>query len=302
MTSDRRPPECRRSWLFLPGANKQALLAGPASEADVLMQELEDFTTPENRPLARQLAPDVLASWRGAGVLSAARINPLDGADGPADLEAVMRGRPDIVAMPKVDHPEQITALADAIERYELQLDIVVGSTEILPNIESAKGVVNTFAIATANSRVTACLLASEDLATDLGAEREPDALELQYCRQRFLVECRAAGVEAVDYPFTWSAGKEILEKETVHARRLGYRSKSAVHPAHARIINQVLTPTAQAVASARRLIEAFDGARHRGLDRIELDGSLLELPTVTNAMRLVKRYELLTKFGRQKT
>jgi len=288
--------------LFLPGANKQALLAGPASESDVLIQELEDFTIPENRPLARQLAPDVLASWRGAGVLSAVRINPLDGADGPADLEAAMSGRPNIVAMPKVDHPQQIIALADAIERYELQLGIDVGSTEILPNIESAKGVVNTIAIASANSRVTACLLASEDLATDLGAEREPDALELQYCRQRFLVECRAVGVEAVDYPFTWSAGKEILEKEIVRARRLGYRSKSAVHPAHAKIINQILTPTAQAVASARRLIEAFEDARHRGLDRIELDGSLLELPTVTNAMRLVKRYEQLRKFGRQKT
>lgn len=302
MTSDRRPPECRRSWLFVPGADEQSLLAAPQSEADVLMQELEDFTTPENRPLARQLAPVILAGWRRRGMLSAVRINPLDSADGPADLAAIMKGRPDIVAMPKVDDARQIIALDSAIGRYETQLGIDAGATEILPNIESAKGLVNTISIATASPRVTACLLASEDLATDLGAEREPDALELQYCRQRFLVECRAAGVEAVDYPYTWSSGLHILERETMLARRLGYRAKSAVHPAHARVINQALTPTAEAVANARRLIDAFERARQQGLDRIELDGSLVELPTVTNAKRLVVRHDQLTRFDRHKT
>lgn len=302
MTIDRRPPECRRSWLFVPGANEQSLLAGPDSGADVLIQELEDFTTPTNRPLARQLAPEVLAGWRRCGVLAAVRINPLESVDGPADLEAVMKGRPDIIAVPKVDEAGQITALAAAIEQHEIQLGIVAGTTEILPNIESAKGLVNTIAIATASPRVTACLLASEDLATDLGAEREPDALELQYCRQRFLLECRAAGVEPVDYPYTWSSGQDILEQETLYARRLGYRAKSAVHPAHAPIINQVLTPSAQAVASARRLIDVFESARQRGLDRIELDGSLVELPTVTNARRLVVRHDQLSQFDRHQS
>ncbi|MFK7964336.1 MAG: CoA ester lyase [Burkholderiaceae bacterium] len=298
-TARRRPPHCRRSWLFVPGADEQALLAAPATQADVLMQELEDFTTPENRPMARRLSPRVLAAWRDTGVLCAVRINPLHEADGIADLQAIMPGQPDIVAMPKVDGADQIISLARAIDAYELQLGIEAGSTEILPNIESAKGLVNTIAIATASPRVKACLLASEDLATDLGAEREPDALELQYCRQRFLVECRAVGVEAIDYPYTWASGQAIFEREVEHARRLGYRAKSAVHPDHAKAINRLLTPSDDAVANARRVVGTFEEARQRGLDRVELDGSLVEVPTVTNAKRLIGRYEQLRQFDR---
>ncbi len=297
----RRPPDCRRSWLFVPGADEQALLAAPGTQADVLMQELEDFTTPDNRPKARRLSPQVLAGWRRQGVLCAVRINPLHETDGAADLQAIMPGRPDIVAMPKVDGADQIIALDRAIDAYELQLGIEAGSTEILPNIESARGLVNTIAIATASPRVKACLLASEDLATDLGAVREPDAIELQYCRQRFLVECRAARVEAVDYPYTWAAGQEIFEQEVEQARRLGYRAKSAVHPTHAKAINRLLTPAIDSVANARRLVLAFEEARQRGLDRIELDGSLVELPTVTNAKRLIARYEQLLRFERDR-
>ena len=39
-----------RAWLFLPGADKDVLMAAPGSGADVLIQELEDFTPPELRP------------------------------------------------------------------------------------------------------------------------------------------------------------------------------------------------------------------------------------------------------------
>src|SRR5262245_22901276 len=69
----RRPPPLRRAWLFLPGADRQALSNG---RADVLIQELEDFTPPEQRPQARAMAADILKRWRAAGMVAAVRINP----------------------------------------------------------------------------------------------------------------------------------------------------------------------------------------------------------------------------------
>src|SRR5689334_8351505 len=95
----RRTADLRRSYLFLPGADLAALSAGPASGADVLIQELEDFTPPQRLPEARRLAPEVMAGWRKAGILAAVRINPLD-KGGDEDLAAAMRGVPDIVALP----------------------------------------------------------------------------------------------------------------------------------------------------------------------------------------------------------
>ena len=73
---DRRSPAARRSWLFVPGADRQALLAGPRSGADVLIQEMEDFVPADRRPEARALCAEVVAAWRAAGVLAAVRVNP----------------------------------------------------------------------------------------------------------------------------------------------------------------------------------------------------------------------------------
>src|SRR5689334_14392166 len=236
-----RPAQLCRSWLFLEGANETALHRGPSSGADVLIQELEDFTPPELRAAARSLAPDLYALWRAAGAVVAVRVNPLE-QDGMDDLAAVMRGSPDIVALPKVAEPHHVARLDEAVARFERDYGIPLGSTALLPNIEFARGLVQTEAIAKASRRTTACLLAAEDLAADIGAERGQDGVELAYCRQRFIVECAAASVVAIDCPYTWS-DVEGVSRETRFARRLGYVAKSLVDPAHARVINAILSP-----------------------------------------------------------
>src|SRR5215470_15412966 len=182
-----RPAQLCRSWLFLEGANEVVLQRAAGSGADVLIQELEDFTPPTLRPQARALAPELFAAWRAAGAVVAVRVNPLE-FDGMDDLAAVMRGRPDIVALPKVAEPAQVVRLDEAVTRFERDYGIAEGSTALLPNIELARGLLQTHAIAKASPRTVACLMASEDLAADLGAERGPDGAELAYCRQRFIV------------------------------------------------------------------------------------------------------------------
>jgi citrate lyase subunit beta/citryl-CoA lyase len=209
-----------------------------------------------------------------------------------------MRGHPDIVALPKVAEPQHVARLDEAVTRFERDYGIAEGSTSLLPNIEFARGLVQTGAIAAASRRTIGCLMAAEDLAADLGAERGSDGLELAYARQRFIVECRAANVVAVDCPYTWSdvAG---VERDTIWARRLGYTAKSLVDPAHAAIVNGVLTPSEDELHQAGRIVAAFEAARAQGLGRVELDGSLLEVPTYSNAKRLIARGEALRAIDR---
>jgi citrate lyase subunit beta/citryl-CoA lyase len=293
----RRAPGLRRSWLFLPGAERGTLYAAPASRADVLIQELEDFTPAERRPEARDLAADLYEVWRAAGALAGVRVNPLED-EGAADLAAVMTGRPDVVLMSKVATPDQVRALDAAVTRHEKELRIRAGSTELVPNVESAAGLVRTIEIAKASPRVSACLVASEDMAADLGAERSREGLELAYVRSRFLVECTAAGVVAIDCPYTFSGGQDVAA-DALWARRLGYVAKSAVVPDHAEIINRVLTPTIEETDRARRLVRAFEEARARGLDRVDVDGALVEIPTYQHARRLIARAEALAAADR---
>jgi citrate lyase subunit beta/citryl-CoA lyase len=262
----------RRTWLFVPGADEAAQAAAARCGADVLIQELEDFTPPALRPKARALAAGLYERWREAGALAAVRINPLESC-GREDLAAVLAGRPDLVLMSKVDSPEQVRALAEAAPGFDL-----------VPNIESAKGLLRVGEIARASPRVVALLVASEDMVADLGTRRSRGGEELAYVRQRFLVECRAAGVEAIDAPYTFSDVKGAVA-DARWAQRMGYRMKSLVDPSHAKPLNRVFTPD---LARAARIVAAFERARAQGRERARLDGALIEVPIYAAAKRLL--------------
>lgn len=289
---DRRAPDMRRSWLFLPGSDRDALLGASKGAADVLIQELEDFVPPARKDEARRLAPEIVAAWKHDRRLAAVRINPLD-QGGLADLEAAMTSGPDAVLLPKTGSPADVIALAGEIDRLERANRLAPGSTEIVPNIETARALMQTYAIARASPRVVACLVASEDMAADLGAERGPDASELDYVRRRFLVECRAAEVVAIDCPYTFgdAAG---LEADARFARRLGYVAKSAVAPGHCFVIDRVFTPSREERGRARDIVDAFEAAKAKGMAQARLGDTLIELPSYLNAKRLLERAKRL--------
>jgi citrate lyase subunit beta / citryl-CoA lyase len=265
--------KARRSWLFVPGADEAAHAAAARSGADVVILELEDFTPPELRSRARTLAARAFSAWRAAGAMAAVRVNPLEG-DGPADLRGVLPAKPDIVLMSKVESPEQARALEAAVP----------GAAELVPNIESARALLRAADIARASPRISALLVASEDMVADLGTERSRGGEELAYVRARFLLECRAAGVEAIDCPYTFSDVKGATADART-AQRLGYRMKSLVDPSHARAINKVFTPD---LAKARKIVAAFEKARAQGKDRAKVGGALIEVPIYAAAKRLL--------------
>ena len=281
-------PDLRRTWLFGPGADAAALVAMAASGADALIVDLEDFTPPPRRDEARRGLGPLMKHWRDAGRIAAVRINALEG-DGPADLEAAMPARPDVIAYPMAVSAAQMRALDAAIAEWERRLGLAQGATEIVPVCETALGVVDVRAIAGGSPRIRAALLGAEDLAADLCAERTPDAVELDHARRRFLLECRAAGVEPIDAPYTFSDNEGAV-REARYARRLGYRSKALVRAEHAAPINAVLTPSADDVRRATTIVDAFEAARARGEDRALVDGLWVEVPTYRNARRTIER------------
>ncbi len=287
-----RPPALRRSWLFLAGADREALHAAPHCGADVLIQELEDFTPPARRPQARAIAPSIMAGWRDAARMTAVRINPLD-SGGLDDLAAVMPGEPDIVMMAMVRSADQVRALDLAVSAWESRLGIPHGRTELVPNIETAAGVVALGAIAPVSPRITAALVAAEDMAHDLGAERTPDCRELAYVRQRFLVECVAAGIVAIDCPYTFR-DLAAAERDMRWARALGYSAKSIANIDQVALVNNLLTPSEEEQARAAAVTAAFEAARERGEDRAFVDGLMVEVPTYRAARRLLDRAEAL--------
>lgn len=281
-------PSHRLVWLFGAGASQETHDALVASGAQVLIQDLEDFTPPALRPQARSMAPALFRAARAAGSMVCVRINALD-QDGLIDLQAVMPHRPDVIAYPKAERALDMAALAEHITRLEQQHGVAVGHTEILPVCETALGVVEVRALAAATPRVRAALLGTEDLATDLQAERGVDGVELDHARRRFLLECRAARIEPVDAPYTFS-DVEGAVAEARYSRRLGYQTKSLVNPAMVKAVQAALAPAGADVALAQETVQCFEAARARGEDRALVRGLWVEVPTYLNARRLLER------------
>ncbi|MFJ3057044.1 HpcH/HpaI aldolase/citrate lyase family protein [Herbaspirillum sp. NPDC087042] len=279
-----RPPALRRSWLFTAGADRQAHQRALASGADVLVPDLEEFTAPQERAQARIEIVALMARCRTQGMVAGVRINRLAGA-GHDDLSGVMPGRPDVVLLPYVESAAEIAALDAAMGALEMQLGIAPGNTEIVPTIESALGIVQLQPILAASARVRACLLAAEDLTADLGAERGPDSVELNYLRNRFHVECRAAGRIAIDCPFNYR-DPDWLAADLAWARRIGLRAKCTVLPEQVAAIHTALTPSPEQVASARELVARFEAMR-RGDPGT---GVAIDTPDYHTARRLLAR------------
>ncbi len=283
-----RSPDLRRSLLFVSGADAASQAAALAARPDVLVQDLEDFTPASRKPEARGLTAGLLASCRAAGILGGVRINDFD-QGGLDDLVAAVLGGARLILIPKAETGRQIADVARELDRLEASNGMRAGATEIVPTAETARGVVNIREMADACPRVTSAVLGAEDLAADLVAERGADGIELAYARSRFLLEARAAGIEPIDAPYTFSDA-DGCAGEARRSRRLGYRSKSTVTAAHVAVLHAVLTPSAEDIAKAERIVEAFAAARGRGEDRALVDGLWIEPPAYANAQRLIAR------------
>jgi citrate lyase subunit beta/citryl-CoA lyase len=281
-------PDLRRTWLFGPGADAVAHNAMLDSGSDAIILDLEDFTPPQRRAEARELLAGFVQGCRNHGCLAAIRINGLE-TEGMADLAAAMKTGPDAIVYPMADRAAQMHALDSGITYWESAFAFESGSVEIVPVCETALGVADLRSIAASSERIRCAILGSEDLANDLCAERGQEAIELDYARRRFLLECRAAGIEPIDAPYTFT-DVDGAEREAHSSRRLGYRCKSLVRSDHAKALNAVFTPGFDEVERARAVVESFEAARTRGEERVLIDGLWVEVPTYRNARRLIER------------
>lgn len=292
--SHRRPAALRRSWMFVPGLDAAAQAAGLASGTDALVADLEEFTAKVERPAARPRIAALFAECRAQGVVAAVRINKLED-DGLADLRGVMPGAPDAVFLPHAESAAQIVALDQAITSLEAELGLPPGSTEIVPTLESALGLVRAYDILTASPRVSACLLAAEDLTASLGAERGKDGIELHAVRARFLVDCTAAGCVPIDCPFNYR-DLPALETDLRWARRQGLKSKCATVADQVPLIHAVFTPAADEIDAARDCVARFEAQRAGRHDAERIDP-----PVYNTARRLLARHDQFERWAAER-
>ncbi|MGZ8323292.1 MAG: HpcH/HpaI aldolase/citrate lyase family protein, partial [Rhodoplanes sp.] len=144
-----------------------------------------------------------------------------------------------------------------------------------------------------ASNRLTGLTWGAEDLSADLGAEanRGADGRFLdpyRFARTLCLAASAAAAVQPIDTLTVDFRNEAALRRECEEARRDGFTGKLAIHPAQVPIINDVLTPTAAAVAHAEAVVAAFAAAP--GVGTVQINGVMFDIPHLNRAKNLLAR------------
>jgi len=271
----------RRSVLFSPGDDGAKLRKAAASEADVIVYDLEDAVVPEAKPAARETVREALADVLPASPEVCVRVNPV-GSGAEDDLAVVLDGSapaPDSVMLPKARDGSDVQQLASLLASHSVDCPV-------LALVESAAGILHAEEIAAA-AATDALVFGAEDLAGDIGATRTAGGREVSYARQHVVLAARAAGVAPIDTHYPDFNDTDGLRTESQTAVELGYDGKLAIHPAQVPVINEAFTPDEERVEWAERILDARDAA-DGGV--FVVDGEMVDAPQVKQAERIVER------------
>ena len=277
-----------RSMLFLPGNNPNMLINGNCLGADAVIFDLEDAVAPAEKDAARILVRNTMRYMDFGSCGRIVRINSIDTPYWRKDLDQIMPYKPDLILLPKSGSAADVLAADEYMTVLEEKLGFAPNTVGLMPLIETAMGVENSFAIATATKRIQALFLGAEDLTADLRCKRTKEGREIEYARTRLVVAARAAGVEVFDTPFTDVNDDEGIVVDAELAKALGFSGKASISPRHVEVINRVFSPTMAEIDYAYEVIEAIRIAKEQGKGAIALRGKMIDAPIVARAQRTI--------------
>jgi (S)-citramalyl-CoA lyase len=264
-----------RSLLFTPADRPDRFLKAVGVGADGVVLDLEDGVGLPNKEIARRTALEFFAAPPPTpdGFIWALRLNHVSTIDGLRDLLAFRdaANQPAVVMLPKTESASEV----EITVRH-------LGAPCIIALLESGRGLSAAEAIAVHPS-VNALGFGGADLAADMGATMGWE--QMLFARSRVVQAAATASIAAFDVPFLDIHDAEGLRKETEAAKALGYSCKLAIHPAQIAGINTVFTPAPDQLATARRIVTAFEQAKGGAF---QVDGKMVDLPVVKSARRTV--------------
>ncbi len=279
----------RRALLYMPGDNWKMIVKSITLGVDSICMDMEDGVAVNKKAEARATIAKALQELDFGASEKLARINSVGSGWEKDDIEAVLPHKPDGIVIPKVESPDHVEWASRIIENAELQHGWQVNSIRILIGVETAKGILNLKEIAS-HPRLDAIIFGGEDFAASIGATRTKEAIELLYAREAVLVACAANDLQAIDIVMIDYKDLESLRAEAEQGARLGFSGKQVIHPNQIPVVQQAFTPSDEAVAYAKRIVETFEASQKEGKGAYALDGKMIDMPLLKNAQKVLAR------------
>ena len=243
----------RRSRLYLPGNEPKFFLNAGLHKPDGIILDLEDSVAPSEKDSARILVRNALCSVDFYGCERMVRIN--QGQKGIEDLKYIIPHNVNVVLIPKCELPEQVVETILEIRRIKVERKIK-NEVYVMPIIESAKGIIHAYEIASASPNVCSLAIGLEDYTADIGTQRTPEGKESFFARSMIINAAKAAGIQAIDTVFSDVTNMEGLK---------------------------------ESVIEAKKIVLAFEYAEKKGLGVVALGSKMIDAPVVKRAQKTIE-------------
>lgn len=286
----------RRSLVWVSGYDLDKLRKAIDSNVDAIVLDLEDGVTVNQKPEARACAYKALKEWDFKGKERVVRVNALDTEFFKEDLEQVLPAIPDAIRLPKCESVEYVLEMDRQLTELEKKYQVPEGSIELILMVETAKGIMKCYEMASCCKRVTAMGVGMEDLTASMGVARnyELGSQDLLYARQKLVLEAKAAGVQALDSGVLFSGDPEYMIQDTLKDKRDGFEGRSLSDLSHVDLINQCFSPSEEEAEWAEKIIAAYKNAVEEGRSEVEIDGKFVDPPVVAKAETIKARMALI--------
>ncbi|MCW2238827.1 HpcH/HpaI aldolase/citrate lyase family protein [Azospirillum canadense] len=282
-----------RSLLFAPGNHPRRVEKAFTLGADAVILDLEDACAVAEKAATRPVVVEALQRPRPC--LGYVRVNALTTDFAYEDLRAVVQAGVDGIVLPKVERPDDLRTADWLVGQLERERGLPVGSTDIIPILESGAGFSALDAIARSGTRVRRFAFGAGDFTLDMGLTWTRDELELLHHRSAIVLASRAAGLEPpIDTVWIDLKDANGFRDSSLRARTLGFQGKLCIHPDQVPAVNAAFTPTEAEVRKARRVIDAFAEAEAKGSSSFQIDGQFVDYPILYQAQRVLSTLDAI--------
>jgi citrate lyase subunit beta/citryl-CoA lyase len=283
----------RRSRLYLPGNTPKLAINAGIHYPDGIILDLEDSVAPAKKFEARFLIRNTLRAVDFYGAERMVRINQLP--TGLDDLEMIIPHHVNLILIPKTESAEQIIAVNQKMEEIKNRENIQ-NPVYLMPIIESARGVINSYQIASAASNICALAIGLEDYTADIGAQRTQEGKESFFARCLIVNSAKAAGIQAIDSVFSDVSDMDALKENVLASKALGFDGMGCIHPRQIDVIHRYFAPDDIEIDKAKKIVAAFYLAEEKGLGVVSIGSKMIDPPVVKRAEKII---EIAIKTGK---
>jgi len=285
-----------RSMLYVPSNSWRMINNATSEGADAIILDLEDGCPIAEKETGRVFARDSISMLKQHGLDVFVRVNSMETGLTATDIEYVVVPGLDGIMLAKTESQEDVTVLDGLLKQQEKKKGILPGSLQVMALLETPKGILNIREIIAASERVIAVGFGAGDFSREMGAgmgvtKLSPDEYfpMILHARSSIAMAARAAGIQAIDTPyFGLVIDLEGLWRESEKVKLLGFSGKQLTHPRHVEVANQVFSPAKADVGYAKKVVDAYQEARSKGLGATTLGGKMIDFGSFKRAESLL--------------